>query len=140
VDTIKKITLNVTGQDTGHLYSGSFSIETVINRRAHFTADEKRRQLIGSNPLGASPSIMGESYMLAQLFVRIVEAPKWWTDSDNGLDLLDANVIGELYRLVDLKVNERNSAVVEQGKQAVDKLGKSAKKIIATEEGADAEG
>lgn len=133
MDTIKQISLDITGESTRHVYQGKFSIETVLDRRANFAADERRRMLIGANPTGVAPSVMGEAYMLGQLFVRIVEGPKWWTDSDNGIELKDANVIGELFRLVTLKVEERDAEIIGNGKQAVEKLTKSAKKITANE-------
>jgi TolB-like protein len=77
--------------------------------------------------------------MLGQLFMRIVKAPKWWTDSDGGLLLKDENIIGELYRMMELKVKERETGVVYEGKDAIKKLEKSAKKIVRAEEGADAQ-
>jgi hypothetical protein len=67
--------------------------------------------------------------MLGQLFVRILEGPKWWKDSDGGLDLEDENVIGELYRIVDLKVNESEDDLSKEGKAAVEKLTKTAKRL-----------
>jgi hypothetical protein len=138
MDTIRKISFNSVGQRTQNPYQGSFSIETVLSRRDNFAADERRRVIIGANPAGVAPSIMGEAYMLSQLFVRIVEAPKWWTESDNGMDLKDENVIGELFRLVELKVKEYEDEIIDAGKEAVSKLNKSAKKITVQEEGADA--
>jgi hypothetical protein len=139
MDTIRQISLNVTGQRTGTPYSGKFSIETVLDRRASFAADERRRALIGNNPTGVAPAILGEAYMLGQLFVRIVEAPKWWHDSDSGVDLKDENVIGELYRLMELKVQERENEIVAEGQKAATKLNKTAKKITTAEEGDEAQ-
>jgi hypothetical protein len=118
---------------------GQFDIETVVDRRAEFMADERRRNIVGANPQGVPAALLGEAYMLGQLFMRIVKAPKWWTDSDGGLLLKDENIIGELYRMMELKVKERETGVVDEGKDAIKKLEKSAKKIVRAEEGADAQ-
>jgi hypothetical protein len=129
METTVPITIDVIGQRTGNPYNGKFLVKMVLTRRENFIADERRRMIVGTNPLGVAPSLNGEAYMLGQLFVRILEGPKWWKDSDGGLDLEDENVIGELYRLIDLKVNESEADLSKEGKQAVEKLTKTARRL-----------
>lgn len=129
METTVPIMIDVIGQRTGNPYNGKFLVKTNLTRRENFIADERRRMIVGTNPLGVAPSLNGEAYMLGQLFVRILEGPKWWKDSDGGLDLEDENVIGELYRLITLKINESESDLVDEGKAAVKNLTKTARKL-----------
>jgi len=129
MDTTVPITIDVVGQRTGNPYTGKFLIKTILTRRENFIADERRRMIVGTNPLGVAPSLNGEAYMLGQLFVRIMDGPKWWKDSDGGLELEDENVIGELYRLVDLTVTGSVDELTKESKVAVEKLTKSARKL-----------
>lgn len=121
-DTTAPIHISTVGTVTGKSYTGKFSIKTVLNRRENFLADERRRFILGGNPNSAPPALQGEAYMLGQLFVRIVEAPDWWKQSDAGLDIEDDNLIGELYKAAEGAVAEQEKVVQEEAKAALEKL------------------
>lgn len=128
METTTSFTVNITGESTGRVYTGKFLVKTVLSRRDSFIADERRRMLLGSNPQSAAPNIQGEAYMFGQLSVRILEAPKFWTDSDNGLDLEDVNVIGEIFKIAMEKEDEYSKSLKEQAKEAVKTLSKKVNK------------
>lgn len=128
METTASFMINVTGETTGRNYSGKFVVKTVITRRDGFIADEKRRFLLGSSPDAASSSIKGEAFIFGQLSVRIVEAPKFWTDSDNGLDLEDVNVIGEIFKITMEKEEEYQKSLKEKAGEAVKTLSKKVSK------------
>jgi hypothetical protein len=134
VETTETFTISELGQNTGKPYDGKFVIKTILSRRDAFAADERRRMIIGVNPSMVMPALSGEAYMLGQLFVHIIEAPKWWLDSDRGLDIEDENIIGVLYKLVEEKSKEKRDQIQANAKSSLEKLAKSAKKIGAKEE------
>ena len=133
METTKIFSINEVGQRSGRVYDGKFTVKTLLNRRENFIADERRRFIVGSNSQGVAPSLSGEAYILGQLSVRIVESPKWWTESDNGLDLPDENIIGTIFKLMEEKVAEFEAEVKGQAKTSLEKLTKSATKRIAAE-------
>lgn len=128
METTAAFTVNITGETTGRVYTGKFLVKTVLSRRDHFVADERRRMLLGSNPTGAAPSIQGEAYIFGQLAVRVLEAPKFWSDSDNGLDIEDANVIGEVFKTTMEKEEEYQKSLKEEATEAVKSLSKKVSK------------
>lgn len=128
METTTSFTVNITGETTGRVYTGKFLVKTVLSRRDSFIADERRRSLLGTNPQAASPAVQGEAFIFGQLFVRILEAPKFWSDADNGLDLEDANVIGEVFKLTMEKEEERIKQLKEEAQEAVKTLSKKVSK------------
>lgn len=101
MELIAQVSFSGKGKLTGTQYDGIFQVRTCLTRREQFTADQKRREIIGPmTPEAAMPALVGEAFMLGQLSVRILEAPGWWRAADGGLDLRDANIIDELFRKV----------------------------------------
>lgn len=128
MDTIKVIEFNTIGKDTGQPYSGKFKIKTVLSRRDRFSADLRRREILGPNGDGAMPTLQGESFMMGRLFVSIVEGPDWWNNSNSGLDLNDENVISELFEEALQAEREQLESVQKRAEQALEKLSKKKQK------------
>lgn len=129
MEATDSFTINEVGQNTGLPFEGKFKVNLVLSRREAFIADERRRYILGANPLGAMPSLNGEALMLGDLFVRIIDGPKWWTDSDHGLNLKDENVVGLLWKNVSELVEKHRESVQGKAKESLEKLVKSSKKI-----------
>lgn len=123
MDTIATISLSTTGTTTGQSFAGEFEVKTVLSRRDQFAADQKRREILGGIAQDqAMATLVGEAFMLGQLFVRITKAPDWWTTAGYGLDLKDSNVISELYEHALAKQAEAQRAIKEQAKAALEKI------------------
>lgn len=133
MDATVPIHISTVGIRTGKPYNGKFTVKTVTTRRENFLADERRRFIIGSNAANAPAALQGEAYMLGLLFVRIVEAPDWWKTSDGGLEIEDENVIGELYKLSEEKISEREKEMQEAAKGALEQLAKTPPKKAKSE-------
>lgn len=131
-DATAPIHISTVGSVTGKPYNGKFLIKTVLNRRENFLADERRRYILGGNPNSAPPALQGEAYMLGQLFVRIVEAPDWWKQSDSGLDIEDDNVIGELYKAAEAAASDREKVIQDEAKASLEQLAKNPSKKVET--------
>jgi hypothetical protein len=122
METTAIFSISSVGDVTGKSYNGSFKVKTVTTQRDLFRIDEVRRQLLGLNPNGASPAIQQDAIILAQLAVKIVEAPKWWQESDNGQDIEDANITGEIYSLLIKAENDRREKLQGEVKSALERL------------------
>lgn len=122
METTVEFKINEVGDDTGNPYTGTFKVKTLLDRKDRFLADERRRAIIGSNAADALITLQEEAFILGQLSVRVVDGPRWWKDSNNGLLLEDGNVIVKLYEIALQKELERKEKIREEAKEAVKKL------------------
>jgi hypothetical protein len=128
VENSAKFNVSVIGEKSGQPFNGDFTVKTRLTRSDYFRADEIRRSLLGVRPEAASPAVAGEAFVFAQLSVRITEAPKWWEDAQNGLELEDPNVIGTIFKLAVEKEEERVAKIQEESKAALTKIAAKTKK------------
>lgn len=122
METTAVFTVSLKGSESGLPYTGQFKVKTALTRKDRFVADERRRMLLGVNPDSASPQTQTEALLFGQLFVRILEAPKWWTNADGGLDLEDENVIAEVAKLCFEQERKRKDALTKEATEAVKEL------------------
>ena len=123
-ETTVTFEINEIGSETGNPFNGTFKVKTLLSRREEFIADERRRSIVGTLANGVAPSLGGEAFMQGQLFVRIVEAPKWWEDSDSGLDLKDLNVIVAVFNAAMKAEKDRKDKVKDDSQKALKKMTK----------------
>jgi len=114
----ESFTVDVLGDVSGVQRTGKFTVKRRLSFRDQLARDNFRRSLLG-------PSV-GDPYVraanLAELFsetmVRIIDAPSWWKDSDNGLELEDDNVFRAVYiKTMECDV-EAKRAMAEAAKKA----------------------
>ena len=55
---------------------------------------------MGADAQNASPDAVAMAVILAELSVRITDAPAWWRESKGGLEMADDNVITAIYENV----------------------------------------
>jgi hypothetical protein len=87
--------VHVVGETTGETFPGVFRIKLRLSHRDRLREDMLRREYLGPSPEGQSVGIEAATTadILATLNTRIIDAPKWWANTANGLDLEDSNVI-----------------------------------------------
>jgi len=117
-------TISVVGNVTGETFKGKFSAKPHLSFRDELLQDKIRRELLGPDAEHASEAAKIQSFMFSQLAVRIVDAPGWWKDNGNGLDLVDDNVIAEVYQEVMRIEKEALKELQEKGDKALDDLKK----------------
>lgn len=94
----EEFTFTSTGEKTKHKYTGKFRAKKSLSMIDHITSDRRFRDLLGgANPSHAGTLAANLAGLSAELSVRITKGPSWWNDSECGLTLRDANVLGELY-------------------------------------------
>lgn len=87
---------NHKGEITDHVYAGTFTVRCVLNIQLKHQLELDKTRMMSDlrNPTG---HLEGIASALAELKARIIEAPAWWKDSNNGLEILDEDVVAELY-------------------------------------------
>ncbi len=105
------------GNVTGQTYEGSFEVRKVLTPQQKAMADVERRAFLGNPSAGEEidTEVAELGFAISQLKMRIVKAPKWYTESNNLKNFLDSNVLIELVNAViqvelDFKANLRDKA------------------------------
>lgn len=117
-------TISVVGEVSGETFRGEFRALKFLTHRQQLLLDQKRRELLGGNAEFSSQRARNQAEIFSQLFVRLSEAPKWWLESGNGMDLVDDNIMVEVFNAA-MKVEEEAVASVkkkaEDAKEALKK-------------------
>jgi hypothetical protein len=113
-------TVNVTGDTTGENQTGKFIAKKRLSFNDQLRRDNFRRQMLGTAPGEPAPRAASMATVFSELLVRLLEAPSWWVDADEGRELEDENVIVEVYEKA-LKVE--NDAKEEMAKKAAEARG-----------------
>jgi hypothetical protein len=84
------------GETTGETYEGQFTVMCVLNMagRHSLELEKTRLQADYANP---SRGLAGIAISLATVRAKVLEAPAWWKNSDEGSLIIDENVILSLY-------------------------------------------
>ena len=111
--TLKELEKSIPETDISFYFDDSHGVATGIHYRGDFQMcimryqDKMRlRKYLTELNKGidteseASYATMQYNYHIAYLKYAIIEGPKWWKDSNCGLELLDDNVVIDLYEKV----------------------------------------
>jgi hypothetical protein len=87
----KTFMFSAVGDTTGKSYDGEFTVICILNmmQRRAIELEKTRLQADLQNP---TDSLYGLSTVLANLRVRIISAPSWWTESAGGFTIQDENI------------------------------------------------
>ena len=110
METFVQFSISEKGENSGKDFSGIFKIKTLLTRSDMFLSDQRRRDILGPNAESALDALKAEAFMLGQLFVRVVESPRFWKDSNYGLELEDINVISVLFsKCMDIETERKSN-------------------------------
>ena len=92
----KSFQLDHVGEVTGRRYEGTFSVKCALNMAEKRKLEIERSTLSAdlTNPTGNLNAI---SVVVANLRVRVIDAPDWFKQAIASLDLLDEDVLLEIY-------------------------------------------
>lgn len=116
------------GESTGEKFNWAFTAKRRLSIRDLINKDAQRRFIIGDRPESAATETLMRAEMLAYLSVSIVESPKEWRESQNGLDLFDDNILIKLYETIQEEQSKADLEVAKAGEEAKEKLRKVARK------------
>lgn len=92
----KSFQLDYTGELTGKRYEGTFTVKCVLNMAEKRKLEIERSGLSAdlNNPTGNLNAI---ALVVSNLRVRVIDAPDWFKQSIVSLDILDEDVLFEVY-------------------------------------------
>lgn len=104
-DIIKTVYIQSIGENTQQTYSGQFRVKIILTNAERIQIEEIYNQMISNSKNVADVTKLRAS-AIAELEVRIVDAPSWWLNSRSGRDLLDAQPLWDLLLKIDELSNE----------------------------------
>lgn len=111
-------TVETTGDTTGEKWKGLFKVKTRLSHRDQLNRDRVRREMIGNNPDAASERARATADVFSQLSIRLIDAPSWWVNADNGLDLADENVVIEVFQAALKAEQDETAKALKKGSDA----------------------
>lgn len=122
--------LSVKGESTGLKYEGTFKVKCLLTTSEKvdigLRLDSYNR---GSKTVSQGVAVLNAT--LAELDVRIMESPSFWKDSDYGRELLDTNVIYEVFKKsneAEEDFKERIRSIAEKSEKESEESAKSSAK------------
>jgi hypothetical protein len=108
------------GEKTKQVYEGQFTVKCILSNQeiveVGLRIDTYNR---GSKTLPQGVQLLNRA--MAELEIRTLKSPSWWKDSDAGRDLLDTNLIYELFnkaidgeRIYDERIAEATQSAEEK--------------------------
>jgi len=105
------------GETTGNKYDGTFTVRTALNMgQKHLLELEKSKLL--ADFLNPTNELAGIALILSNLRVKVIDAPEWWKQSAGGLNIMDEDVLVELYKKVVEKELEWRANLKNKGAKA----------------------
>ncbi len=120
--------IHVVGDETQETFTGKFFAKEKLSWQDQLNIDRIRRELLGANAADADPVVFQRATVIAELSARISSSPDWWKTARGGLDVIDDNVVMEVYA----KAQEVRAKWLDAQKQK----GEAAKAALAAKQGA----
>jgi hypothetical protein len=115
-------TINVVGDITKERVQGTFASKPILTHREELTVDRIKRDLLGPDSANASANSVAMASIIAELSVRLTDAPPFWKNSNGGLDLVDENVVAAVYEKVMKIEKDTVDGVKTEGVEAKQEL------------------
>lgn len=109
----EKFSVSIEGKETKERYIGDFTVRVKLSQAQKMLRSRLIRQYLGDLMQYATEDDRLRAAAMADCDVSIVKAPDWWRQSNNGLDLVDDNVVGEVWSAV-AKAQDRLKKEVDQ--------------------------
>ncbi len=96
-DEKQSFTINTTGEITGQQFPGKFTVRMKLAHRDNLRRDQFRRDLLGPGAPDASVEANRIATVFSKIWIHLTEAPTWWKEASNGLDLVDEAPVSAVY-------------------------------------------
>lgn len=118
----KSFSVDVEGKFTKTKYMGVFKVRPLLSHRDKLRREEIRRQLVGTFSEGASEDAFRIATVFSKIWAHLVEAPSWWKDAGNGIDLLDEEPVeAVISKLIEYEL-EITGQITQDGEKAKEEL------------------
>lgn len=88
--------VHVVGERTKKTWAGDFRAVSFLSHRKMLQRDRLVREFLGPN--AETSEERARAVALADCQVSLTKAASWWSEYGNGLDLIDENVLLEVWR------------------------------------------
>lgn len=95
-DVLAMVTLDSVGETTKSRFIGQFKIKRKLTHADRFQLERIYAQLLPSREREIEEELRLRAAAIAELSVRVVEAPSWWDGSKNGQLLVDSQPLYDL--------------------------------------------
>lgn len=106
-----------TGTDTGKRYEGQFKVLCLLDMGQKHRLELEKTRLLGNHP-NPTDGLAGIAIILANLRVKLIDAPEWWKQSNGGFAIQDEDALVALYDKVLAAEAEWRKQMIEKGKKA----------------------
>jgi hypothetical protein len=110
--------LDFTDPLTKERFPGTFKAKTKLTQREMLAESSMVRQILGFNPKEAEDGDKRRANAIAYCAIRITDGPKWWTDSDSGLELNNTSLLAELYNKCDAAITAEYEKLTKEAEVA----------------------
>lgn len=117
-----EFTINVTGESTGEQFKGLFKVKSRLSHRDSLMQDQMRRDLLGPKPGEAGQGAIASALVFSKIWIHLIEAPSWWKDQGNGVDLIDEAPVVAVYDQIQKIEAEALEKVKKGGEKAAEDL------------------
>jgi hypothetical protein len=121
----QSFSVSTVGTDTGDTYTGDFVLIRYLSSRQHFLQDQLYRQYLGGDPQLASLFARERAEILSEINAYCLKFPEFWTKTNNGVDLVDNNILIEVYA----NMNKVYADIAEARKGKVEAAAKKLKEL-----------
>lgn len=104
--------------DVGEKFEGYFTVKCRLTLRERHMLELEKTRLMGGHDNPTS-GLMAIAVMLANLEIKLIDAPEWWKQNDNGRDIEDEEIVGKIYELVVDAEDEWRQELKKQAKESV---------------------
>lgn len=116
------LSINVIGDVSDETYKGDFRVKLRLSHKDQLVKDQRRRELLGPQAGPSTERALSTAMILSELYVRVISAPKWFEESDCGLNLLDDNVISAIYDGIEKILADKEEAKKKKAEEAKVKM------------------
>jgi hypothetical protein len=122
----QEFSISLTGDISNEKWVGQFKCLRRLSHRSELQKDRIYRDLLGPNPENAAQVNKDRADILAEISVSLVSVPKWFSETNNGLDLVDNNVITTIWGEIIRIRSETLKEVQDKAQKATEALTKTA--------------
>lgn len=95
-DSIGSFVISSKGEETKQIWQGRFKVKRILSHADRFEIKRVFREIVGKDILDRNSEDFIKAGMLAEVRVRVLEAPHWFRESNSGMDLVDLSPISDI--------------------------------------------
>lgn len=105
--------------ELGKKYDGRFTVACLLDMGQKHRLELEKTRLLG-NYQNPTDGLAGIAIVLANLRIKIIDAPEWWKQSNGGFSIKDEDALVALYDKVQGAEAEWRNQLAEMKKKALE--------------------